>query len=569
VRKLPNISLAAKNGILNPGLTIGAKRRPRWGFGAHYYQDAAGYPYITTQYLNDPLNRIEWVKPEGATFQSAHYITYSYNVNAAGEVSGYNAATLFKNGVTDENGKPTETFTDMLGNQVLTRQYNGATPLDTRFEYDILSNLLKTTDPSGKITEYQYNTLGQLIAKTTPDLDGNGDGNPLNETLSDPDIRMIYDLNGNVRFSQNPNLKSTNQVYFYQYDAHNRPVKEGVGNLGTVTWSDLQADPKTIRSFENSAQTYTVYHYDEASAAYPEARNLRNNLAYVEFKPDVDHQAQFTYYSYNELGLVEWVVYDTEGIAEKKISYEYNLTGAVTKMSYEDLGSSERFYLWYDYDALGQLTAVYHSTTDSKPALKSAEYAYTPTGSVKSKKLSERSAGQFAEVMDYVYTPRDWLRGMNVVNDIFEIDPNNPGNAFAMLLNYDDGPGAPRYNGDITAASYFTRRSSSAATPQGSRFHRYIFSYDDLSRLTGAEYRYSDANTGWNANSANAFDLSSVSFDAVGNITSLSRKDESGSGTAFVYHYRNNNMPTVRHWIGWKTCATSRRGIMTTTATAI
>jgi len=39
---LPNISLAAKNGILNPGLTIGAKRRPRWGFGARFYDSDIG-----------------------------------------------------------------------------------------------------------------------------------------------------------------------------------------------------------------------------------------------------------------------------------------------------------------------------------------------------------------------------------------------------------------------------------------------------------------------------------------------------------------------------------------------
>jgi YD repeat-containing protein len=420
------------------------------------------------------------------------------------------------------------------------------------FEYDILGNLLKTYHPKavsddGKrfldnnfISQHRYNTLNQLTATVTPDFDGNGNGDPTDETLSRPDIRYKYDVNGNLRFVQDANQQQSNYFTYHSYDAFNRTLRTGTATIPTSSWETL--DPSIQYAVELSSANIRVENaYDAADAQYPGARNLKGRLVKTRYKTDQGWGG--VWYSYTPEGWVEWLVQDLPGgeTAPIKIEYTYDLLGNVIQIIYDRNGDNP-FYQWQEYDNLGRLHKVKTNFTNAEPLLCKAQYEYWPTGQVKTLKLKEKRAGNFMEEMEYTYTERDWLQGINSA-----APPENPyaiSPKFAQYLYYDSPPQGvrPQYNGNIAAASYYTANpqvTSPMATAQ-SRWHRYLFEYDNLGRLTAADAEFGDiAMHNWFDRSY--FDVPSITYDKMGNIETLFRKDETGTGKTFYYRYAEGN----------------------------
>ena len=81
-----------------------------------------------------------------------------------------------------------------------------------------------------------------------------------------------------------------------------------------------------------------------------------------------------------------------------------------------------------------------------------------------------------------------------------------------------------RYSGDI---------SSWAWTQNGQTPRAYAFTYDGAHRLTAGQY-YN------NGTATNALSEKAISYDRAGNITSLTRYNNSGTGTTLSYSYTGN-----------------------------
>ncbi len=120
-------------------------------------------PYSQTIYEASPLNRVMEQKAPGNF--AANPIKNSYDTNTTGEVNRYNvsdagaitattyaAGTLFKNGLTDENGHTTYTYTDLQGRVVLKRGpgTEHAEVHDTYYLYDDYGNLRYVLPPRGR-----------------------------------------------------------------------------------------------------------------------------------------------------------------------------------------------------------------------------------------------------------------------------------------------------------------------------------------------------------------------------------------------------------------------------------
>ncbi|MFQ5638043.1 MAG: DNRLRE domain-containing protein [bacterium] len=90
---------------------------------------------------------------------------------------------------------------------------------------------------------------------------------------------------------------------------------------------------------------------------------------------------------------------------------------------------------------------------------------------------------------------------------------------------------AGQFNGNIAWTTHNTRRNTAPAGLTG-----WIFQYDNANRLTKANWGYKSTN--WQTSAK--YDLASISYDQNGNITSMTRKDENGSGPAMAYNYLAN-----------------------------
>ncbi len=86
----------------------------------------------------------------------------------------------------------------------------------TQFQFDCNGNLVKTTDPLGNVTEYEYDSLNRLITRTDADPDGAG------TTYESPVTQYTYNSLGWLTSMTDPE----GNVTFYKYDAMGRQKKE-------------------------------------------------------------------------------------------------------------------------------------------------------------------------------------------------------------------------------------------------------------------------------------------------------------------------------------------------------
>ena len=138
---------------------------------------------------------------------------------------------------------------------------------------------------------------------------------------------------------------------YTKYDELDRPVEQGE-YYGSTTFSAADANNATFPSSDNLK--LVEYKYDAANAYNSTAQNLTGRLAQVwYYDPNDLSVSGKTYYSYNNLGLVEWVKQQLPGFTPKTINYTYDELGRITRIHFNPSGTSDDHYFWYYYDETG------------------------------------------------------------------------------------------------------------------------------------------------------------------------------------------------------------------------
>ncbi len=340
-------------------------------------------------------------------------------------ISSSEAATIVWQQVQqiDENDNEVFTYQDESGKTVFKLQYVDSDPgnvLQTHFHYDGAGNLLLVHPPNyfepphgaenDWVTSYQYNTLNQLIRKETPD---------------DGVTEYFYDKNGNLRFVKDGNGAANGYFIYYKYDFLNRKIEEGRVETPALFTQANADDP----DFPTSGQIVDVeYTFDMATQ--PGQRHVKGRLARVVYRSEHFSNSGVEYYSYDARGNVEWVEKEiakndaSSGNYPFRIEYSYDLQNNITKLeySYAQPSDVDALYVWYDYDALGRLTAVYSNGVNIKPGDPDALYTYEPTGQVKRLELGGGIQG-----VDHIYNERDWLTQINHPDLTLSSDPGQDG----------------------------------------------------------------------------------------------------------------------------------------------
>ena len=313
-----------------------------------------------------------------------------------------------------------------------------------------------------------------------------------------------YRLNQQVMFADGQYGLYTEVTYtpnkftYNNYDEFDRITETGE-YYGPTSFTSMDANAEVL-IYKTPMQRYF---YGPANAKAG-ANNTKGRLAKVEYR-DVHSYNSWgtTWYSYNTLGLVEWIVQDLPGstMGEKKIEYTYDELGRMTRMFFNPSGTGDDHYTWYYYDELGRLAKVSsYGSNNEGAALTEAEYTYYADGQVKQQKL-----GGGAQTIDYTYTVQGWLDKIN--------DGTTSGtDKFGMDLGYD-------YNGNISLQQW-----KQAAAPNTNTL-TYNYSYDDANRLTSACYGSGDHTCQFVG--ASTYDTKYY-YDKNGNITSLDRYNNSG-----------------------------------------
>ena len=552
-----------------------------------FYNDVN--PYRQTNYEPSPLNRIkEQYRAGAAWYTNSKKVTTAYGANTLNEVAcftvtnfttsgqlqrtGYYATnTLYKTMVTDEDGKSVTEFKDKQGRVLMKRS---STNVDTYFVYNDLDQLCYVLPPlaadglKDPVTYaddndylkkygylYKYDERGNCIYKKLPGC---------------TPIYMIYDKANQLVLSQDGNQRkrlSANQMQWTvtKYDALGRVIFTGTmyrsetdtlqlyasirSTLKTqqITESTLTTGIGYTANFFNTASALTVNYYDN----YDGFLNLlssdaKTQLTYVDvtgydkrypaFEPWngqygnctglltgartylLDNSGNYTaaamYYDYRGRIIQTRATNHLNGyeISYSALNFSGNPVKILKTHSINGTTPSVTELLTYTYDHAQRPLTTSHSLNNAT-AVVIASNAYDQLG-----RLAGKACHNAAESTNYTYNIQNWLT--SITNSSWKEE-----------VFYQDAPDNPMYNGNIAQSTWTYNR----------RPHRgYKYTYDDLNRLTQADY---GEQSGLSVKQHLQDEY--FSYDKMGNIKTIQRKSVGRLIDNLSFEYNGNQLKKV------------------------
>jgi hypothetical protein len=396
----------------------------------------------------------------------------------------------------NENDSISQEIKDMFGRTVATWScVNGyAKPIIAKYTYDILGNITVEAPPPATTggqqsllqTAYTYNALGQLTAKTIPELGSyhntieryayDNAGKLTNvyrdiNGITESSILIEYDRVGRVKqkYKEPKTSVSVPEVRFF-YD--------GVKSMGVIEFEDFQNSylfQCNLNAEEQGTFWSDLFNDDNAKGRLTAAFAI-NKI------PDAQNSVKTYYvgdfYIYDDEGRVKTHYKSIPSVPFQKITYEYDFMGRV-KTDIVTTTFSQRVR-HYTYDSNGRLSLVSDGGINDSYNNKLVSYDYDEVGRLKTrhiyKKITENSPDENTYNVNYSYTIRDWASQINA-------GVTNGGSFFKEELRYSffDNITNPysfthQYNGNIGHVSYQYGNNAPL---------RLNYRYDAANRLVG------------------------------------------------------------------------------------
>lgn len=536
----------------------------------HYSQSGSPYHVITHQLISNlpsgSYNLRAWVKGSGG-----QPVARMFARNFGGGEVG---ATILPT-----PGGPTGAWAllEVNGIQVTTGQcdiaFESTANRGGQFIYfdDVVFEPVTDNAHSQYVTRNTYNSLSNLLSTETTDAGR---------------TEYVYARDGRVRFSQNALQRPVGRYAYSNYDELGRVVESGEYTPGQYAVNVFENHLTAIPASNSVLQTSILESRSRTGGLYPnwcaqrqqswydlpwdgsngsQGNDSQLNGRKQEFilasVAKTSNDKVTTWYSYDEIGRVTWVVQDIVGIGIKTLDYKYDFNGNVLEVAYQN-GQPDAFHHYYEYDAAKRLYKVYTSS-DGVARILQAKYTYYLHGPLKRVELANRLQG-----LDYAYTMQGWLKSINHVNERLDMGADSPAangvpkDLFALTLDYFSGDyrsrslnvmtptgltsatNPYRYDGTIRASSWRT-----AASPDHQQM---VYAYDEKSQLKQSTYGklgISGAYYHFDVAANKAFEEGGLDYDPNGNIQSLRRTDQAGTVTDnFTYKYAaNTNKLTEVH----------------------
>ena len=511
---LPFVPQASSGIQEEPTATVLTQQAAYWN-GA--YSGEGAYASSRTE-RTSALDRPEsTLKPGLAWANGGHSVVYGYAANASDEVrryvlnaagtllsrSGYwNAGTLYKDTVTDEDGCAVTTFTDRLGRTVMQRRSPSAgVYADTYSVYDSWGNLAVVLSPEGndqtedesdylfpQESDVNSSELAQYAYLYRSDAQGRIQMKKLPGKAPE---RFVYDRAGRLVMSQDGRQKDAGGRWtVFEYDALGREVRRGL-------YRDMARNGETARAYWQGIS--------DAGGTLPQAATVLYECAYGSYANAISDNLSFSAVAgvtatpdllrirglktWEKVAVLDDDITTVNGYVRRAFWYDSlgrpvqtvekrpdgTLLRTSSKLGFrgEELVRVESFGNWSlrtdnTFDDRLLLTESASTLSDSNQTYTSvqmsAEYTYDDLG-----RLVKTTYGNgVADSLSYD------LRGWRIAQNA------SIGNAtfFSTTLHYADPPlGTALYSGNISAMEWM---------PGPLPDYMYVFNYDKMSRLTGA-----------------------------------------------------------------------------------
>lgn len=477
--------------------------------------------------------------------------------------------------LTDEKGFKSITYSDKSGATIIAIYSKGTTHLTKSYTfYDDAGRLIAQLSPNG-VAAYDGSNY-DVIDKTTYHYNERG----LMVTQEEPDggkTEYVYRNDGNIRFSQNEEQERSGRFSYTDYDNSGRPIESGEYQPGDIAFKSeaMMNIVETIgHSLDGTAgslseQVFTYYDFTadllfekgdsqikERAAAFLKA-GRKQRFVQGGVSCTVTENVT-TWYSYDELNRIEWLVRDIKDLGIKTIDYRYGPIGSVQEVVYQKSSDSERFTHYYKYDDSGRLESAYitqkmlsydkFGNLENPEALNlQATYFYYLHGPLKRIEYANKIQG-----IDYVYTVDGSLKSINDADRT-----NDPGHdtndVFGLTLDYymsdyansSHTPSTISYPGSTTDQYGGNIKGVQWHSPiEANQTFAYAIEYDDRYQLKNAKWGSSKTGTmlfeGKSYNEAIG-GQGVEPYDNNGNIQQLTRTNDKGVNIAnYRYNYKSN-----------------------------
>jgi len=420
-----------------------------------------------------------------------------------------------------------------------------------------------------------------------------------------------YDQAGRIILSQNSKQYNKNPMaYSYtRYDALGRTIESGEiatnqnltqNDLITVSSDNINNPPFDQWLFSGTCSEITRSYYSNTlyntTLGLENTRNRVAMVAHYKTENNVDaytrsqlytnYQPQYThayFYSYDIHGNVkklissDAIMTSLRGFDDyKTVDYEYDLVSGKVNMVYYQKNQPDQFIHKYEYDAENRIVNVYTSS-NGYTWENDAYYQYYLHGPLARTELGEHKV----QGIDYAYTVQGWIKGVNssslqASNDIGKdgiTGSNIPKDQLGYTLGYFTGDYTPistattfesdktaqasniidLYNGNISSMVSSVKAFSETAKMGVAQPATMLctYSYDQLNRIKSVHKfepsaSYATTNS-WSGATRTTKFTETFDYDANGNITKLTRNNNSGKTDAdslldnLVYNYENLN----------------------------
>ena len=492
------------------------------GYYRSLYGSEGNYARVSKKYESSALNRILEESKPGEAYRpgGGHTIRYGYGTNGSGEVKRlgtlastlvslgyYEAGTLKRTEVTDEDGKRSVVYTNEAGNTVLERRYiDASNTADTYYIYDALNRLLCVVPPAVNTSatvssadldnycyRYTYNAKGELSSRKLPGVAAetytyDAAHRMISKTSGDKYTAYEYDALGRLIREKCRYGSSSALVVLAEYAYKTRP-SDAVLNFAAVTGFGATADTRTA------------------------GLKVYEKLRILDGKMQVLHTSSAGY-------IERAFYYDRKGRLIQTV--EKNRRGGISRYS-------------VSYDFVGNVVAVQESHTVNGVT---TTVKQVNTYDNRNRLLSQTVylGGEEKAKTTYVYNELGQLQNVTYGNNLYTdtraynirgLQTRQSGTQFTMNLRYENPTkGTACYNGNISEWDcVFPLKNTSL----------YTFTYDNLNRFAGNEYYENNIKR-------IAYFEQGITYDKNGNLLTLNRQSTGLSSKAYTYQYTGNRL---------------------------
>jgi RHS repeat-associated protein len=546
-----------------------------------YFSNTESFYYSAAVYENSPLNRAFMQTAPGKTWtgnnkgtravprtnrlaEDVKLFTIGTAIGSVPQyIAPYNAGELMVTEATDEQGNKVIEYKERNGlvvlkkvqtSNVLQDGYTGW--LCTYYVYDDFRRLRYVMPP--KATEWMIANSWNLATSTVVqdelcfryDYDGRG-RMIIKKVPGAGEIWMVYDGRDRLVMTQDAKLRAltTPQWMVMEYDALNRPLRTGLWNNSSTRVTHEAAAvastnyPAPTVGYEILSETfYDTYAYAGVKtydASFNSNLNSGVNLYPVaNVKCDITtgtvtgsrvkvlgtaSQYLITSIYYDNWARPIQTLADNQSTGVDIATNQYDFSGKVLSsyLRHQKNGApvtTATVLTKMEYDHLGRVKNI-KKTVNGGTEKTLSQNSYDELSRLAVKQTGKKTSdGSFLETLDYKYTIRGWLQGINrgYANPGYGTESTNQANRwFGMELLYDYGFVKNQLNGNISG----TRWRSKGDGEQ----RAFGYDYDNVNRLLKADFNQYTSST-WNTTAGLDFSLSNMSYDANGNILTMNQK---------------------------------------------